>query len=213
MKIKWLGHASFLITSENGTRIITDPYKTSDNLNYGKIEETADIVTISHEHGDHNNAAAVRGNPKVVRQTTTANSIEIKAIPTSHDEADGSKRGKNTVFCMDIDGIRVCHAGDLGHGLDDKQIAEIGKVDVLLIPIGGFFTIDADTAGRVCDRLKPGIVIPMHYKTDKIDYPITRVDEFLRGKENVTKLETSEIEINRGKITASTQIMVPEPAL
>lgn len=95
MKIKWLGHASFLITSDTGTKIVTDPYVTGGPLSYGEIKESADIVTVSHEHGDHNNAAAVQGNPEVVKGTTKAGGIEFKGIPTYHDDAEGNQRGKN----------------------------------------------------------------------------------------------------------------------
>jgi L-ascorbate metabolism protein UlaG (beta-lactamase superfamily) len=213
MKIKWLGHAAFLITSDSGTRIITDPYKPADDLKYGEIKESADLVTVSHEHTDHNNVAAVRGSPQVTRKTTEAKGIKFKGIPTYHDDAGGSKRGSNTILCFEIDGVNVCHAGDLGHVLSDAQAAELGEVDVLLIPVGGFFTIDANTASQVCDQLKPRVIIPMHYKTDKLDFPITSVDEFLRGKDNVTRLDSSEVEFKAGELPDSTQIMVLKSAL
>ena len=164
MKIKWLGHAAFLITSDSGTRIITDPYKPADDLKYGKIGESADIVTVSHDHFDHNNAAAVKGSPRVIKGTTEAKGIKFKGIPTHHDEAGGKQRGNNIIFCFEVDGIRVCHLGDLGHPLDDKQVAEIGKVDIVLTPVGGNFTIDARVATEVCDKLTPRVIIPMHYR-------------------------------------------------
>ena len=213
MKIKWLGHAAFLITSDDGTRIITDPYETSEGLKYGEIKESADIVTVSHDHADHNNAAAVGGNPQVVRGTTEAKGIKIKGIPTAHDDTGGSQRGSNTIFCFEVDGMTVCHAGDLGHLLTDEQAAAIGKVDVLFVPVGGFFTIDARAADRVCDQLKPKVIIPMHYKTDKLDFPISGVDEFLKGKTNVTRVDGSEIEIKAGELPGSARIMVLKAAL
>ena len=138
--------------------------------------------------------------------------IKFKAIPTDHDESGGSERGKNTIFCFDIDGLKVCHAGDLGHMLTDEQAREIGKVDILMIPVGGFFTIDANTASQVCDKLKPAIIIPMHYKTDRLDFPIVGVDNFLKGKTNVKRVGGSEIEVEPGKLPVASQIMVPEPA-
>jgi L-ascorbate metabolism protein UlaG (beta-lactamase superfamily) len=213
MKIKWLAHAAFLITSGKGTRIITDPYETTESLRYGEIEESADIVTISHGHADHSNAAVVRGNPQIVKGTTEAKGIKFKGVPTYHDDVGGSKRGSNTIFCFEIDGLNVCHAGDLGHLLTDKQAAAMGKVDILLIPVGGFFTIDARTADRVCDQLKPKVIIPMHYKTDKLDFPIASVDEFIKGKSNVTRVDGSEIELKSGELPSTTQIMVLKPAL
>ncbi len=212
MKIKWLGHATFLITSDSGIRIITDPYEPVKNLTYSRINETADIVTVSHDHGDHNAVAEVQGNPQVVRKTTGAKGIEFKGIPTYHDDARGSQRGSNAILCFEVDGVNICHMGDLGHVLSDRQVAEMGKIDVLLIPVGGFFTIDARAASRVCDQLKPGVVIPMHYKNDKCAFPIAGVDEFLRGKDNVTRLDSSEVEFQAGGLPASTQIMVLKPA-
>lgn len=212
MKIKWLGHAAFLITSDSGVRIITDPYTTTDDIRYGSINETADIVTVSHEHTDHNNAAAVQGNPQVIRSTAEARGIKFKGITAYHDEARGSQRGNNTIFCFEVDGVKVCHMGDLGHILSDAQLAEVGKVDVLLIPVGGYFTIDAKAASQVVNQLKPRVIIPMHYKNDKCRLPIKEVDAFLSGKDNVTRLDASEVEFKAGKLPARTQIMVLKPA-
>jgi L-ascorbate metabolism protein UlaG (beta-lactamase superfamily) len=213
MKIKYLAHSAFLITSDSGARIVTDPYETSAGLNHGVIKETADIVTVSHEHGDHNNVSAVQGNPSVVKTSTEVKGIKIKAVPAAHDDKGGSQRGKNTIFCFEVDGINVGHAGDLGHLLTADQVKAIGKVDVLMIPVGGFFTVDAKTATKICDQLKPGIIIPMHYKTDKMNFPISGVDEFLKGKSNVTRVNGSEIEIKAGKLPAAAQIMVLKASL
>jgi L-ascorbate metabolism protein UlaG (beta-lactamase superfamily) len=194
MKIKWLGHAAFLITSDNGTKIITDPYETSEGLKYGEITDSADIVTISHDHGDHNNAAAVKGNPQVVRDSAEVKGINIKAIATAHDDKGGSERGKNTVFCFQVDGVRVVHLGDLGHLLTDNQVVEIGKVHVLLVPVGGDFTIDARTAQEVSEQVRTRVVIPMHYK-------------------NVTQVSGSEVTFTVPELPTSPQIMVLQPAL
>lgn len=216
MKIKWLGHASFLITSDAGIRIITDPYMSDERLTYDEIKESADIVTVSHEHGDHNNAATVRGNPKVVKGAAT---VEIKgmrfnAIPTYHDEAGGQQRGKNTIFCFEVDGIRVCHLGDLGHRLSDKQIGELGKIDILLIPVGGNYTIDAKVATEVGKKLAPKVIIPMHYQNEKCSkFPVARVDDFLQGKEGVSRVDASEVEFKQGELPTRTQIIVLKPAL
>lgn len=215
MKVKWLGHASFMITSEDGTSIITDPYAAYSGLNYGEIKESADIVTISHEHGDHNNAAAIQGNPEVVKGTAPVEvkGIKINGIATYHDDANGSQRGGNTIFCMDIDGMRVCHLGDLGHQLGDKEVAEIGKTDIVFTPVGGFFTIDAKTATQVCNQLGPKVIIPMHFKNDKCAFPIAAVDDFLQGKTAVSHAGASEVEYNKEGLPASAQIVVLQPAL
>jgi len=213
MKIKWLGHASFLITSEAGIRIITDPYTTSESFIYGEIKELADIVTVSHEHGDHNNVAAVRGKPEVVRGTAKVKGIEFSGISSYHDTAGGSQRGKNTIFCFEVDGIRVCHLGDLGHRLSDKQVAEIGKVDILLVPVGGGPTIDVNVATEVGRKLAPRVIIPMHCKNARCSFPVFGMDDFVKGKKDVTRLDASETEFKREKLPATTQIIVLKPAL
>lgn len=202
MKVKWLGHASFLITSDQGTRIITDPYTVGGGIFYGEIKESADIVLVSHGHGDHNNATAVKGNPQVVKEagSKAVKGIDIKGIASYHDASGGSQRGPNVIFCFTVDGMRLCHLGDLGHPLSEPQVAEIGKVDVLLIPVGGFFTIDAAMATQVADKLKPKVVIPMHYKTEKCGYPIATADDFLKGKKEVNRAGKSEVELQKEQL-------------
>jgi len=215
MKVKFLGHATFLISSDKGIKIITDPYETDPGLTYGEITESADIVSVSHDHHDHCNVAAVKGNPVVVRRVgrSVAKGIEFSGIASYHDDARGSLRGNNIIFCFELDGIRVCHLGDLGHLLDNRQVKEIGSVDILLIPVGGYFTIDAKAATQVCNQLKPRVIIPMHYKTEKGIPGIFGVDEFLRGKANVSRLDSSEVEFRRGELPATSQIIVLRPAL
>lgn len=213
MKIKWLGHAAFLITTEKGTRILTDPYKTGNDLRYGDINEAADIVTVSHEHFDHNNVAAVKGKPQVVKDSTEIKGIKFKGTPTYHDDAAGKKRGKNTLFCIEADGLNLCHLGDLGHTLDSKQVAALGKVDILMVPVGGFFTIDAATATKVCDQIKPRVIIPMHFRNEKCQFPLAGVTEFTGGKSNVKQMDGSEVEFRAKELPKETQILVLKPAL
>jgi L-ascorbate metabolism protein UlaG (beta-lactamase superfamily) len=215
MKVKWLGHASFLITSEDGKKIIMDPYTVARGIHYDPINEAADVVTISHDHGDHNNDKAITGNPEVIKGEGSRNvkGIEFRGISSHHDDAQGSKRGNNTIFCFTIDGIRICHLGDLGHPLNDKQIADIGAVDMLFIPVGGHFTIDASQATALYQSLKPRVTIPMHYKTPKSDYPIATVDEFLQGKENARKVNSSEVEYEKGTLPQKAEILVLQHAL
>jgi L-ascorbate metabolism protein UlaG (beta-lactamase superfamily) len=215
MKIKWLGHASFLITSEKGLKIITDPYSLGGEIEYGRIEEAADIVTVSHKHSDHNNVAAVKGKPEVVNTAGSkrVKGVDFKGIPSYHDEAKGGQRGANIIFCFTLDGIRICHLGDLGHQLDAPQMAEIGEVDVLLLPVGGVYTIDAKGAAKVCDKLNPKVVLPMHYKTAKCGYPIAKVDDFLQGRKNVRHLNASETEFKKEQLPSATETVVLKHAL
>ena len=155
----------------------------------------------------------MKGNPVAVRGSAEVKGIKFKGIPTYHDNSSGQERGSNNVICFELDGIKVCHLGDLGHVLTDEQVTEIGKVDLLLTPVGGFFTIDAKAASQICDQLKPRVVIPMHFKTEKNEQPIAGVDEFLRGKRNVTCMDTSEAEFKVGELPADTQILVLKPVL
>ena len=208
MKIKWLGHACFTITSEAGIKIIADPYVTGGSIKYGEITESADIVTVSHDHFDHNNVAVVRGKPEVVRETAKVKGIEFKGIPSYHDEAGGNQRGNNIIFCFEVDRIRVCHLGDLGHRLSDKQVTELDRIDILLIPVGGYYTIDAKVATQVCNQLKPEVIIPMHFRTNRCDLPIAAVEEFLKGKDRVVRLDASEASFKQEELPVSTQIIV-----
>ena len=148
-----------------------------------------------------------------------AGSVEIKGIkfngtPTYHDEAGGSQRGNNIIFCFDVDGMRVCHLGDLGHPLGAKEVAELGNVDVLLAPVGGNYTIDAKVATEVCNQLKPKEVIPMHYQNERCSsFPVAGVEDFLQGKTGVNRPDASEVELKQGGLPATTQITVLKPAL
>ncbi len=215
MKVKWLGHACFLIISKSGLNVITDPYAVGGGIDYSPIREIADIVIVSHDHGDHNNVSAVQGKPEVVKGsgTRTAKGIKFTGIATSHDAAQGMQRGPNTVFCFTIDGLNLCHLGDLGHVLSQRQATEIGAVDILFVPVGGFFTIDATVASQVCDQLRPRIAIPMHFKTPKCAYPIAGVDDFLKGKKGVRKVVGSEVEFEREDVLTGAQIVLLQPAL
>jgi L-ascorbate metabolism protein UlaG (beta-lactamase superfamily) len=215
MNIKWLGHSSFLITTGDNVRIITDPYSTGNGINYGPVNEAADIVTVSHGHGDHNNIKAVKGNPSVLQKagSHTVRGIEFNAVPVFHDGSRGSQRGNNLVFCFKADGLNLCHLGDLGHTLSGEQISHLGPVDVLFIPVGGYFTIDAAEASSVAQSIKPGVIIPMHYKTPKCDYPISPVDDFLQGKPGVRRVSSSEVSLSRDALPGETEIIVLQPAL
>ncbi len=214
MKVKWLGHASFLITSEAGLKIITDPYPQGSGLSYAPMNEAADIVTMSHDHFDHNNVSSVSGKPQVLTSSGEKDikGVQFSGIDTYHDGSFGKERGSNTAFCFAVDGIKLCHLGDLGHRLNQEQMAKMGSIDILFIPIGGVFTIDAKTAGTVTDDLKPKVVMPMHYKTAKCDWPLNTIDDFVVDKSNVKKLNSSEIEFKADKLPEATEIVILRPA-
>jgi len=211
MKVELLGHACFLITSDSGVEIICDPYKYLGlGLKYDKIGLSADIVTKSHGHGDHSAVDEVDGNPTIVDSAgrTQIKGIDIAGIACYHDEAKGSQRGDNIIFCFDIDNMRLCHLGDLGHVLSDGQVSDIGQVDVLLVPVGGKFTIDPAAATKVCAQIKPLVIIPMHVKTAKCDFVPYTAEDFARGKSNVKRADGSEVVFSKDALPSDTEIIV-----
>lgn len=213
MKLIFLAHASFLIITNNGTRIIFDPYKSgcfSGSFRYEAIKESADVVLVSHQHDDHNGVSEVFVNPKVFKDTGnyTYKDIKINGIGSFHDTQKGTARGKNVIFVVESDSLRIAHFGDLGHSLSDSDFKQIGKVDILLIPVGGYFTINSKVATDIINTLKPAITIPMHYKTDAIDFPIAKVDEFLKNKKNVKKINSAEVEVTKETLPKAPEVWV-----
>jgi L-ascorbate metabolism protein UlaG (beta-lactamase superfamily) len=208
VKIRWFGHACFLLESQDGTKIVTDPFDGSVGYKIPMVE--ADIVTVSHDHYDHNYVEGVQGDPEIMKSPGdyTIGGISIKGIPTFHDEVKGSKRGANIIFVFEIDGIRICHMGDLGHLLSKTQLEEIGDVDILMIPVGGTFTLDAEGAKAVLEQFSPKIIIPMHFKTPDISLPIDPVDNFLEIMEKGEHLDTNTIEVAPADFTEDNRIVV-----
>ncbi len=218
MKIRYLGHAAFLITTADGRKIVTDPYEPGGfggAIGYGPLEEQVDFVTVSHEHADHNYVKMVRGNPKVISQAReeTYDGILFRALTTHHDTSRGAERGRNIVRVIEADEISVCHLGDLGHTLSPEDATALGAIDVLLVPVGGTFTVDAKGASAVVNRLRPRIAIPMHYRTPKVSLNIAPVDAFLAEKPHVRRVEGSEIEVEKATLPQPTEIVVLRPAL
>ncbi|MEO0091221.1 MAG: MBL fold metallo-hydrolase [candidate division WOR-3 bacterium] len=213
MKITFLGHASFLITTNKGVKIITDPYKSgcfNNALRYNPIKEMADIVLISHDHDDHNCVSEVLGEPKIIKGEGTWQEKDIKfnSVNVYHDTQKGSARGKNTIFLIEADDLRIAHLGDLGHLLSKTDYDKLGKIDILLIPVGGFFTIDSKVATEIMNQINPKITIPMHYKTPLLDFPIVSVDEFIKDKKNVKKFDKSEAIVSKETLPLTPEIWV-----
>ncbi|MCX7785198.1 MAG: MBL fold metallo-hydrolase [candidate division WOR-3 bacterium] len=213
MKITFLGHAAFLITTDKGIRIITDPYKSgcfNNALSYKPIKESADIVLISHEHDDHNCVSEVLGKPNIIKTegVWVEKDIKFTGISVYHDTQKGSARGKNIIFVIEADDLRITHLGDLGHTLSKTEYDKLGKIDILLIPVGGFFTIDRKVATEIMNQLNPKITIPMHYKTPSLDFPIVSVDEFIKDKKNVRKFNSAEVTISKDTLPKTPEIWV-----
>ena len=197
MKIKWLGHSCFKIVSKNGIRILTDPF--DDNVGYKIPSVEADIVTVSHGHYDHNFTDCVKGDFEIINKIGHFNvkDIPITGIHTYHDDTEGSKRGDNIVYIFEMDGLRICHLGDLGHLLSTAQLEMAGRIDVLLIPVGGNFTLDAAMAVEVINQIKPLVVLPMHYKTPALMLNLDPIDKFAEAVGSVERLNQQVIEINK----------------
>ena len=197
MKIQWFGHACFLLESEAGVRVLTDPF--DDTVGYPLPDAAADIVTISHHHHDHNYASAIKGDPVIIDGVGeySVGNIPIRGYLTYHDDVIGDKRGENTLYTIDMDGMRICHCGDLGHRLDMVKLRNIMPVDVLMVPVGGTFTIDAAQAAKLVEDIQPKLTIPMHFKTRALSFPLDPVDRFLRIMGNSQRLDANQIEIDK----------------
>lgn len=184
MQITWYGHSCFLLTSDSGYSILTDPC--DQETGYELSDLVCDAVSISHEHHDHNCLAIVAGEPAILRTTGEhmAGDISVTGFSSYHDDAKGAQRGENIVFLYHIDGLKVLHLGDLGHMLADEIIEKIGDVDILLAPIGGVSTINAKTATTLADRLNAKVLIPMHYKTPALHFDVEGLEPLLATNVN-----------------------------
>lgn len=214
MEITHLGHSSFKIRSKQVT-IVTDPYDSvMVGLKFPKVE--ADVVTISHGHGDHSFISAINGTPLIIAGPGEyeVKGAKIVGVTSFHDNSGGSVRGKNTVYRMDVDGVSIVHCGDLGHKFDDNQLETVSGANILMIPVGGFYTIDASVACEVVSQVSPDIIIPMHYKVSALSKDLAdklaEVDVFLKqmGKEGIGP--QPKLTITRDKLPAEPMVVVLE---
>ncbi len=184
MEIKYIGHSSFFIKTKNA-KIVTDPFDPQAvGLKYPKQE--ADIITISHHHPDHDCQDGVKGEPIVFDWPGEyeKNEVHITGYPSFHDKQQGAERGENVIYKIEAENLSLLHVGDLGHMLDDSTVEQIGTVDILFVPVGGFYTISADEAVKVINEIEPSIVIPMHFNREELDpktfSSLEPVDVFLK---------------------------------
>jgi L-ascorbate metabolism protein UlaG (beta-lactamase superfamily) len=207
MEIIWLGHSCFLIRGKEKT-IITDPYHPDFGYRLGEPE--ADIVTVSHFHAGHNYMAGVANEPTQIESPGEyeIGGTFITGIATFHDDRKGSLRGKNTIYIIEMDGITLCHLGDLGHPLNPNLIEEMGDIDILLIPVGEVSTIPIDTAAEIVRQLEPHAVIPMHYKTEAFTGDLSPVNRFL-DKMRIRDLEAMpKLSVTSASLPSSTQTIL-----
>ncbi|HRW34904.1 MAG TPA: MBL fold metallo-hydrolase [Thermotogota bacterium] len=197
MKIRWLGHSCFEIrTSFN---ILTDPYDKSVTYHFDPVD--IQIITESHQHHDHNAHDRVPGDPAIVKTVGehAFDQVMIKGYPSYHDREQGKKRGNNIIFQIVSEGITLTHLGDLGHQLGKELLKKLAGTDVLMIPVGGTYTIDANEAVQLIEQLKPKVVVPMHYKTPSCDYPIAELSDFTDAL-NWKRVEVAILELNPLKL-------------
>jgi len=212
MDIVYLGHSSFRIKGRNAT-VVTDPFDPSDvGLKYTRTE--ADIVTVSHQHSDHNKSDLVANKKMVIDVSGEYEviGVSVVGIEVDHDASGGEERGKNIIFIFEIDGVRVAHFGDLGHKPSDKVVEAIGELDVMMIPVGGVYTIGPKVAAEIVKEFEPPFVIPMHYKVpgmkEEAFGKLSPVDDFLKelaydvekSDKLVIKKELIDYEVNKAVV-------------
>ena len=192
MVITWYGQACFKIQSGDKT-LVLDPFSKSIGLTPPAIQ--ADVVFVTHDHHDHNNIKTVKGDPFIINGPGEyeLKGVKILGLESFHDEEEGAKRGLNTIYLLEMEDIRILHLGDLGQdSLSDKQLEAVGEVDVLMVPVGGHFTVDAKNAVSILNQIEPKIAIPMHYKIPKLTIKeLEGVDKFLKelGEEDIKPQE------------------------
>ena len=207
MEIVWLGHSCFRIRGKVAT-IITDPF--DKTLGYPMKKPTAHIITVSHEHPQHSYTGAVAGDPRVVRRPgeyEIAN-VFINGIATFHDANRGEERGKNTVYRIQIEEVRICHLGDLGHVPTAEQVEQIGDVDILMVPVGGGTTIGATQAVETISLFQPRVAIPMHFKTDVVKMELAPVEPFLKEMGVKEVVSQPKLNISKSSLPMETSVVV-----
>ncbi len=211
VEINYLGHSSFRIRGKQKT-VVTDPF--DERVGKFPPDVNADIVTVSHDHADHNQTDKVHGSPFVVHGPGEyeVGGVSIIGIATFHDDKNGEERGNNNVYVIEIDELRIAHLGDLGHKLAQDQLEEMGRIDILLVPTGGVYTIDAKTAAEVTKQVDPWVVIPMHYQAPnrKLSEQLAEVGEFLKeiGKPEV--VPAPKYSVSADRLPEELQVIVLE---
>lgn len=198
--INWLGHSCFLIRLSNGKRIVMDPYDPS--IGPLPAELTADFVTMSHQHFDHNYLKGVKGKYSTVQSggMHEFEGFRVTGIPSWHDEQMGAQRGPNMIYILESEGIKVCHLGDLGVIPSKDELLRLEGIDMLLIPIGGTYTIDPKAADKLISIIKPRIIMPMHYSMQPGIKRLLPLSDFLEGKENVQYAKPGEYMLDKTEL-------------
>ena len=220
--LTWFGQATFVLKTSTGLNALLDPAGPGTGYDI-PTQSGIDLVTVSHEHSDHNAVSLAAGSPMVLRGLAgndwakidqTVKGVRVRTVGVYHDDTQGSQRGKNAIFVFEVDGLRLAHLGDLGHTLSPEQIKDVGPVDVILIPVGGYYTVDGKAATEVVNQLNPKIVIPMHYKTADLSPSLAGVlapvDDFIKAMGNTATVSEvgQTVTLEGGKLPAGRTIVV-----
>lgn len=211
MEISYLGHSSFKLKCKDAI-LVTDPFD-PEYIGLKFPKTTADIVTISHSHKDHSFMHNVDGNPLFIDGPGEyeVKGVKIMGVSTFHDKVHGAERGENTIYRIWMDGVSIVHCGDLGHKIEERLLELLDGVDVIMVPVGGMYTIDASTASEVASQLESKIIIPMHYNVPGLKVTgLTDVSVFLKhlGKENIIPIP--KLTISHDRLPTETQVVVLE---
>jgi L-ascorbate metabolism protein UlaG (beta-lactamase superfamily) len=214
MIIQYYGHSCFKLTTKPAGRgkedvnLFLDPFDKATGLR--PPQGQADVVLVSHDHHDHNNVEALKGEPYIINipGEYSAKGINIIGIESFHDDKEGIERGGNTIYILETEDLRICHLGDLGTDLNEKQLEKINGVDILMIPIGGNYTIDAKIAMDIIKKIEPKIVIPMHYKIKGTTADIDDEKKFCSEMGNCPKEKVSKINIKKKDLEDKTTQIV-----
>jgi len=203
MNIIWHGHSFFEINTKDidnkELKIAIDPFDKSLGLKVPKTE--AQILLITHDHSDHSNKKAIGGNPFLIEEAGEyeTKGIYIKGVPGFHDDSQGEERGKVIFYIIEVEDVRICHLSDIGQKeLTPEQVEQIGDIDILMIPVGGVYTVDAKQASNIISQIEPKIVIPMHYQVPKLKLKLNSLDQFLKeiGSPNVEPQRKFKVKIS-----------------
>lgn len=211
MELTYLGHSCFKLTSFEGKTLLIDPYTPGGANRHRPIPDIVDGVAISHLHPGHSGVRYLQGQPEVFQQSGYLGTIELTAIPTFHDTKQGRKYGHNTVWRIQIDGISICHLGDIGHMPSQEQLVDIVPTDILICPVGGVHSLDFEQATSIVNMINPMVVIPMHYWTPLIGRRLHRLERFLGGRTNVIAFEGSTVSITMDTIPGDQPTWVLRP--
>jgi L-ascorbate metabolism protein UlaG (beta-lactamase superfamily) len=217
MRLDFLGHAAFLLESASGLRVLIDPYESGGfggRVGYRPITEVVDVVVITHDHLDHSHTATLPGPFTVIRHAGELRGMRVRSVQAFHDAVGGARFGGTVdMKVIELDGLRVCHAGDLGQDLTPSHLDALGEIDVFIPPVGGFYTLDADGAARATRALAPSVVVPCHYKTPACGFDIAALEPFLEHFDRVERPGTSHIDLDASDLPVSTTCVVLEPRL